>query len=87
MTREEALTILNYCDEYFHIEAEHEAFCMARNALKERPHGEWVRYTEDGFAYAKCSACKWDSGESFEYAMDRFPFCPNCGADMRGEEE
>lgn len=50
---------------------------------EKRPHGEWIRYTEDGFDYAKCSACKWDSGEAFEYAIDRFPFCPNCGSDNR----
>lgn len=49
----------------------------------DRPHGEWVRYIDDdGFAWAKCSLCQWDSGEAFEYAIDRFDFCPNCGAKM-----
>ena len=51
-----------------------------------RPHGVWIRYTEDGFDYAKCSACQWDSGEAFEYAVDRFPFCPNCGASMSAND-
>ena len=65
-------------------------FGMVNVACQYEAHelsGEWIRYTEEGFDYAKCSACKWDSGEAFEYALDRFHFCPNCGADMRGEEK
>lgn len=41
----------------------------------ERPTGEWKQI--DAFV-AKCSVC---GVESFET-----PFCPRCGADMRGKE-
>lgn len=42
----------------------------------ERPHGKWVNIS--GFA-SECSICK--TCEIFP----NFNFCPNCGADMRGE--
>ena len=58
-------------------------YILRQYKYEPRPHGEWARYTEEGFDYAKCSACKWDSGEAFEYAIDRFHFCPNCGSDNR----
>lgn len=43
----------------------------------ERPHGKWIKH-EDG--YNICPCCKHKT--AFSYL-----FCPNCGADMRGEEE
>lgn len=48
----------------------------------ERPHGKWIMVTEpDGFTHSKCSNCNQfnDWGD--------VPFCPWCGADMRGEHE
>lgn len=44
---------------------------------KERPQGEWIKLRDYDF---KCSLC----GLSM---MDKYNFCPECGADMRGEEE
>ena len=46
--------------------------------------GRW-NCGDDIFEYAVCSYCKWDSGEAWEYAKKHFKYCPNCGADMRGE--
>lgn len=41
--------------------------------------GRWIR-KDSRFCYA-CSEC----GEMWAY-HDAFKFCPNCGADMRGEK-
>ena len=43
----------------------------------ERPHGEWENC--GGIFCARCSVCK---EVAYETAGN---FCPNCGADMRGE--
>lgn len=49
--------------------------------VRENVRGEWGR-TKNGFIY--CSNCEatW-----YENAWtDKWHFCPNCGADMRGKE-
>ena len=48
-------------------------------------HSAWVN-SKDGYSgHVKCKACfktyDWDSEAQY------FNFCPNCGADMRGEQE
>lgn len=53
----------------------------------KRPHGEWkeTRYeTAIGITYrqTQCSNCGWEH----ELPM-WLNFCPNCGADMRGEDK
>lgn len=68
-----------------------EAIKMAIDALKqpERKKGKWIRHsighenTPWGF---DCSACgKWFViGED---TAEQYNFCPNCGAEMKGEEE
>lgn len=51
----------------------------------ERKKGKWIEATADGIitfdknAYAECSVC----GKK-EFLGWRKNFCPNCGADMRG---
>ena len=53
------------------------------SAQPERKPGKWILDDE----YIDCSACrheKW-SRVPFESLVKRFKFCPNCGADMRGE--
>lgn len=39
-------------------------------------HGEW----KDGYKRQSCSVCHYRGMRSWNY-------CPNCGADMRGEED
>lgn len=63
-----------------------------------RPKGEWIKYetdeswgVEDYTHWFKCSECGKDAGgrvegdERYSYPV-RSDFCPNCGADMRGEK-
>ena len=58
------------------------------SAQPERKKGEWIiTKTERGWNCAEyptevtCSNCNYI--EDYQKALD---FCPNCGADMRGEE-
>ena len=54
------------------------------NAIKllRRPKGKWRTSRVHG-GIVKCDFCgfQWGSNEG-----RKFNFCPNCGADMRGEE-
>ena len=47
----------------------------------DRPSGHWIYKRMRGIKTCKCSECLTSYG-----CMDT-PYCPNCGADMRGEEE
>ncbi len=55
--------------------------------VREVKRGKWIKKQDDVCYWTACSECgnktpydRWHQGwES--------PFCPNCGADMRGEEE
>lgn len=64
-----------------------QAYEMAIKELK-RKKGTWIEQ-EDGWGgyYYDCSICKesWTTidGTPVDNGMN---FCPNCGADMRGEE-
>ena len=91
MTREEAIEIIR--DTPIDLRSTREddihtlyatAQMMAIDALSERPKGRWIGeviHTEIGEEHAmqECSVC------GKVRIVDNF--CPNCGADMRGEEE
>lgn len=51
--------------------------------VRENIHGEWIR--EDIHSSWKCSRCNTYAIEDFEHCEIRSPFCPNCGAYMKGE--
>ena len=52
---------------------------VAIEALKDRPHGEWIQSDKDKY-WAMCSVCKKEAiGGDFMILTD---FCPNCGASM-----
>ena len=61
------------------------------SAQPERTKGKWIRKSPTAWMWT-CSYCKKDdayaysAGESFEPDVLQDLFCPNCGADMRGEE-
>ena len=48
--------------------------------VRENVRGEWIFPYEDK-KYKRCSAC----GKTFYSIPATSNFCPNCGADMRGE--
>ena len=83
MTSEEALQIL--WDRCQHCKETEDAI----RVLKKRPQGEWVEkldYNRD--TYYDCSVCgnSWTTieGTPCDNGMN---FCPNCGADMRGDKK
>ena len=53
------------------------------SAQPERKVGKWVEQPTDGRfgKQVECSEC----GEVYWAWMANFGYCPNCGADMRGE--
>ena len=61
-----------------------------QNRVRELPaadvqpvkHGKWIDYNPDNENDPRCicSVCG-----SVEFPLSRHKYCPNCGADMRGE--
>lgn len=47
--------------------------------VRETVRGEWITCEDIDGKYRFCSACR-------SYSAYKTDFCPNCGADMRGEE-
>lgn len=92
MTREEAIQQLQNCKDLikqdgqdYLDERDVPILDMAIEALTDRPKGEWIPHaTSVGLKhyieYARCSECG-------EMALISMHFCPNCGADMRGDTE
>ena len=54
-------------------------------AQHERKRGKWLADNRPGGGFWVCSCCKFPS-EAFA-ADVLYKFCPNCGADMRGEQD
>ena len=86
MTNKEAKEILEWeLNNFKYTDNEFvEATKVAIKALEERPKGKWELVNplqaNDGGAYM-CSFCKTGS-----WGFDKtYNFCPNCGADMRGD--
>lgn len=48
--------------------------------VTDRPKGKWVN-KEGVYGAVYCSEC------NYELRVNNTNFCPNCGADMRGEDE
>ena len=57
----------------------------------ERKTGEWEEREVssdkviDEWQSARCSVCGLYHTTPYMYFFDNYKFCPNCGADMRGE--
>ena len=52
----------------------------------ERKRGEWIAKTENCHSHWVCSECGAWALLEYNEQMYLSNFCPNCGADMRGEE-
>ena len=95
MTREEAIAILDgFKHNPLFNEQHFEALDMAISALSENK-GKWIMPIQDDgmsdpiYYQVRCSKCGFDLDpqtwhqELHQYGADKY--CPNCGADMRGE--
>ena len=80
MTREEAITVLKNTA-WLGTEEKLKKVKQAIEALEPKT-GKWLQNKDDsaGCGYFICSECKRDF-------YDTWNFCPNCGADMRGEQD
>ena len=50
--------------------------------IEERKTGKWIE-VDDDLISGKCSACGWEA-HLYEDDVVGMPYCPHCGADMRG---
>lgn len=59
--------------------------------LEQEPRkGHWCPQNDDCFDWYECSECGYGSEGEMQYSSEydvRTNFCPNCGADMREDEE
>lgn len=93
MTNEEAIALLKKAT-LFEPKLENkdypEAFELAIKALETRSKGKWNEWEDErwGGVWYYCTNCHYDAlykrvdGILTQVLSD---FCPNCGADMRGE--
>ena len=52
--------------------------------VRENVRGEWI-VKKDIINCSVCKRCSWS--KSYEDLVRSFNFCPNCGADMRGDKK
>lgn len=86
ISREEAIHAIDLCRERKNKEIDElRTKWLEAEQRADRPKGEWI----DKGQYAVCSNCGADSGTQFDGVQPiprKTSFCPDCGADMRGEE-
>ena len=51
----------------------------------DRPQGEWIE-VEDVSISCRCSVCGWEA-HLYEDDVYGMPYCPNCGARMKGADD
>ena len=53
-------------------------------------HGRWIAENRDNRGYADCYTCTNCNCYTYTYTLMKdceYDYCPNCGADMRGDTE
>ncbi len=63
---------------------------LINNDVTIRERGKWKTVADHKISViTECSACEkqFYFMKKGQLNIDRMPFCPNCGADMRGEKE
>ena len=66
----------------------HEVWISALRTLPERKTGKWIKLDAHAhLADHKCSACGQECYVPTCMGDPMYDFCPNCGADMRGEQD
>lgn len=68
------------------------AWNRRKSIQPERKKGKWIygedKYGIDGYHCDKCGFfVPWNYAHTFINYIDDYNFCPNCGADMRGEQD
>ena len=53
--------------------------------VRENVRGKWMHDKDDVLVSGYCSCCGW-TAIIMETDVADMPFCPNCGADMRGDK-
>lgn len=90
MTREEAISRINNdleCHKKELSAAYKTALNMAIEALQEQKKGRWISQAGGGYCCSKCGRyALHDVDGKFALLFVKSKYCPNCGADMRGEE-
>lgn len=68
-------------------DSEYKELKLALITLEKRPQGEWIEseIPNEKYVCSKCGGACWYYDYEGEVAKSRF--CPNCGADMRKEED
>ena len=59
-----------------------------QKTIESRPKGKWIeRKCREGYSESgTCSECGKKISNNFYFNKNDYNYCPNCGADMRGEE-
>lgn len=87
MTREEILQAFDDINFVYNDCTKYDTLKRMLEELTERKHGEWIKdrlcSTSGGtYGVRRCSVCE----HYFQDLVNEYNFCPNCGADMRGEQ-
>lgn len=80
MTIKEALHEIPHIRYHLESDKHKEALDELEELAKHHKTGHWIDHQMDRWIYAKCSECKTIHDVKSNY-------CPNCGADMRENNE